>query len=59
MRASGLKGQLEKALLPPRQDLFVTEEADGNEEGNRPFLFLIVHNETRTVLFIGQVMDPR
>jgi len=22
------------------------------------FLFLIVHDETRTILFIGQVMDP-
>jgi len=25
---------------------------------NHPFIFLIVHNETRTVLFIGQVTDP-
>lgn len=26
---------------------------------NRPFIFLIVHNKTRTVLLMGQVMDPR
>ena len=25
---------------------------------NRPFIFLIVHDETRTILFIGQLMDP-
>jgi serine protease inhibitor len=25
---------------------------------NRPFIFLIRHIETNTILFIGQVMDP-
>jgi len=25
---------------------------------NRPFIFLIVHKGTRTILFIGQLMDP-
>jgi serine protease inhibitor len=27
-------------------------------ELNRPFIFLIRHIETNTILFIGQVMDP-